>query len=445
MIDSNELEKLSLEKFNRIVIAYSGGLDSTVLLHKLNSIAKYKKDIIALHINHGVSPNSNIWLNHCKEFCSLLEIDFVALEISIDKEKKISENSLREKRYKSFSSFLKIGDVLCTAHHLDDHIETIFFRIMRGTGIKGLSGIEQFSNFGDIDLIRPLLSYSKEDLLDYAKKHNIEWIEDESNEDLSYSRNFIRKKIIPNLRNKNWPSYLLSLSYLSDRAKEANEVLEEIADIDFENCLIEASILSIPKLKELSKGRAKNVLFRWLKSKSEVSIPYKLINEIYKNIIFARKSSKPSLSFRKKRNNGTFTIKRFNDCLYYIPSAETECLSSSESWDWDLKYPLVLPTGVLYTKEISSEGMSLELVKNRIYIKGRNGGERCKPLGRSKSQKLKKLFQEHNVPPWIRDRIPLIYVGNEIAAVSDLWVCEAFKAKKGEKGIVLKWEDNLRN
>ena len=89
--------------------------------------------------------------------------------------------------------------------------------------------------------------------------------------------------------------------------------------------------------------------------------------------------------------------------------------------------------------------MSIVFVKNRIYIKGRNGGERCQPLGRPKSQKLKKLLQEHNIPPWIRNRIPLIYVGDEIAAVSDLWVCEAFKAKKGERGIVLKWEDNLRN
>ena len=446
MIDFSRLEKLSLEKFNRIVIAYSGGLDSTVLLHALSSIAKYKKDIIALHINHGVSPNSNFWLKHCAEFCSSLKVGFVSLEISADKGKKISEDLLREKRYKSFSSFLKKGDILCTAHHLDDHVETILFRIMRGTGIKGLSGIEQSSSFRDIDLIRPFLSYSKADLLDYAKKQNINWIEDESNEDLSYSRNFIRKKIIPNLRNKkNWPSYLHSLSYLSDRAKEANEVLEEIADMDLKRSLIEPLVLSVQHLKELSKGRARNVLFKWLNSNSEVRVPNKLINEVYKNIIFAKKSSKPSLSFGKKRDKGSFTIKRFNDCLYYIPSAETECLSNSESWDWDLKFPLVLPTGVLSTKEISSKGMSLELVKNRIYIKGRNGGERCQPLGRPKSQKLKKLLQEHNIPPWIRNRIPLIYVGDEIAAVSDLWVCEAFKAKKGERGIILKWEDNLRN
>jgi len=445
MFVPDNLRDINLENYSRIAVAFSGGLDSSVLLHSLVSIPEFKEKVFAIHVNHGLSPNSKSWIKHCDKFCSGLGVNFIPLTIELENS-KTNENILRKARYEALFSCLKQGDVLCTAHHQDDHIETILFRILRGTGIKGLAGIEKYSQMEGIDLIRPLISYSKKDLLDYANKFEVNWIEDESNEDLSISRNFIRKKVIPNLKNNNWPEYKNSISYLSSKAKEANEILDEIAYLDLKLCASESlDRLSILKIKELSHARAMNVLFTWLGINTHLGVSNKLTDQVYKSIILASESSNPVVTFGKKGQKGSFQIRRFNNFLHHLPLTETETLSNKKVWKWNSDDPLELPTGTLSMQVALGKGISTQLTEPGISIKGRIGGERCKPEGRSKSQKLKKLFQEYGVPPWVRDRIPLVYVGDQLAAVSDLWVCEEFVAKKDERGIVLSWTDSIDN
>ena len=445
MFVPDNLRDINLENYSRIAVAFSGGLDSSVLLHSLVGIPEFKEKVFAIHVNHGLSPNSKSWIKHCDKFCSGLGVNFIPLTIELENS-KTNENILRKARYEALFSCLKQGDVLCTAHHQDDHIETILFRILRGTGIKGLAGIEKYSQMEGIDLIRPLISYSKKDLLDYADKFEVNWIEDESNEDLSISRNFIRKKVIPNLKNDNWPEYKNSISYLSSKAKEANEILDEIAYLDLKLCASESlDRLSILKIKELSHARAMNVLFTWLGINTHLGVSNKLTDQVYKSIILASESSNPVVTFGKKGQKGSFQIRRFNNFLHHLPLTETETLSNKKVWKWNTNNPLELPTGTLSMQLSLGKGISTQLTEPGISIKGRIGGERCKPEGRSKSQKLKKLFQEYGVPPWVRDRIPLVYVGDQLAAVSDLWVCEEFVAKKDERGIVLSWTDSIDN
>ena len=445
MFVPDNLRDINLENYSRIAVAFSGGLDSSVLLHSLVSIPEFKEKVFAIHVNHGLSPNSKSWIKHCDKFCSGLGVNFIPLTIELENS-KTNENILRKARYEALFSCLKQGDVLCTAHHQDDHIETILFRILRGTGIKGLAGIEKYSQMEGIDLIRPLISYSKKDLLDYADKFEVNWIEDESNEDLSISRNFIRKKVIPNLKNDNWPEYKNSISYLSIKAKEANEILDEIAYLDLKLCASESlDRLSILKIKELSHARAMNVLFTWLGINTHLGVSNKLTDQVYKSIILASESSNPVVTFGKKGQKGSFQIRRFNNFLHHLPLTETETLSNKKVWKWNSDDPLELPTGTLSMQVALGKGISTQLTESGISIKGRIGGERCKPEGRSKSQKLKKLFQEYGVPPWVRDRIPLVYVGDQLAAVSDLWVCDEFVAKKDERGIVLSWTDSIDN
>ena len=445
MFVPDNLRDVNLENYSRIAVAFSGGLDSSVLLHSLVSIPEFKERVFAIHVNHGLSPNSKSWIKHCDKFCSGLGVNFIPLTIELENS-KTNENILRKARYEALFSCLKQGDVLCTAHHQDDHIETILFRILRGTGIKGLAGIEKYSQMEGIDLIRPLISYSKKDLLDYADKFEVNWIEDESNEDLSISRNFIRKKVIPNLKNDNWPEYKNSISYLSSKAKEANEILDEIAYLDLKLCASESlDRLSILKIKELSHARAMNVLFTWLGINTHLGVSNKLTDQVYKSIILASESSNPVVTFGKKGQKGSFQIRRFNNFLHHLPLTETETLSNKKVWKWNSDDPLELPTGTLSMQVALGKGISTQLTEPGISIKGRIGGERCKPEGRSKSQKLKKLFQEYGVPPWVRDRIPLVYVGDQLAAVSDLWVCDEFVAKKDERGIVLSWTDSIDN
>jgi len=445
MFVPDNLRDINLENYSRIAVAFSGGLDSSVLLHSLVGIPEFKEKVFAIHVNHGLSPNSKSWIKHCDKFCSGLGVNFIPLTIELENS-KTNENILRKARYEALFSCLKQGDVLCTAHHQDDHIETILFRILRGTGIKGLAGIEKYSQMEGIDLIRPLISYSKKDLLDYANQFEVNWIEDESNEDLSISRNFIRKKVIPNLKNDNWPEYKNSISYLSSKAKEANEILDEIAYLDLKLCASESlDRLSILKIKELSHARAMNVLFTWLGINTHLGVSNKLTDQVYKSIILASESSNPVVTFGKKGQKGSFQIRRFNNFLHHLPLTETETLSNKKVWKWNSDDPLELPTGTLSMQVALGKGISTQLTEPGISIKGRIGGERCKPEGRSKSQKLKKLFQEYGVPPWVRDRIPLVYVGDQLAAVSDLWVCEEFVAKKDERGIVLSWTDSIDN
>ena len=445
MFVPDNLRDINLENYSRIAVAFSGGLDSSVLLHSLVSIPEFKERVFAIHVNHGLSPNSQSWIKHCEKFCRVLGVNFIPLTIELENS-KTNENILRKARYEAFFSCLEKGDVLCTAHHQDDHIETILFRILRGTGIKGLAGIEKYSQIEGIDLIRPLISYSKKDLLDYGNKFNVNWIEDESNEDLSISRNFIRKKVIPNLKNDNWPEYKNSISYLSSKAKEANEILDEIAFLDLKRCASESlDRLSILKIKELSHARAMNVLFTWLGINTHLGVSNKITDQVYKSIVLASENSNPVVTFGKRGESGSFQIRRFNNFLRHLPLTETETLSNKKVWKWNTNNPLELPTGTLSMQLSLGKGISTQLTEPGISIKGRIGGERCKPEGRSKSQKLKKLFQEYRVPPWVRDRIPLVYVGDQLAAVSDLWVCEEFVAKKDERGIVLSWADNLDN
>ena len=445
MFVPDNLRDINLENYSRIAVAFSGGLDSSVLLHSFVSIPELKERVFAIHVNHGLSRNSKSWIKHCEKFCSVLGVNFIPLTIELENS-KTNENILRQARYEAFFSCLEKGDVLCTAHHQDDHIETILFRILRGTGIKGLAGIEKYSQIEGIDLIRPLISYSKKDLLDYANQFEVNWIEDESNEDLSISRNFIRKKVIPNLKNDNWPEYKNSISYLSSKAKEANEILDEIAFLDLKRCASESlDRLSILKIKELSHARAMNVLFTWLGINTHLGVSNKITDQVYKSIVLASENSNPVVTFGKRGESGSFQIRRFNNFLRHLPLTETETLSNKKVWKWNTNNPLELPTGTLSMQLSLGKGISTQLTEPGISIKGRIGGERCKPEGRSKSQKLKKLFQEYRVPPWVRDRIPLVYVGDQLAAVSDLWVCEEFVAKKDERGIVLSWADNLDN
>ncbi len=439
------LRDINFQNYSRIAVAYSGGLDSSVLLHSLSGIPEYKERVYAIHVNHGLSPNSKSWIKHCEKFCNDLGINLISLKIDL-KSSKNSENLLRQARYKALISCLKKGDVLCTAHHQDDHIETVLFRILRGTGIKGLGGIEKYSQMKGTNLIRPLISYSRKDLLDYANKFKVNWIEDESNEDVSISRNFIRKKVIPGLKNDNWPEYKNSISYLSVKAKEANEILDEIGHLDLKVCASESlDRISIHKIKELSHARALNVLFTWLVMNTHLGISNKITDQVYKSIVLASENSNPVVTFGKKGEVGSFQIRRFNNFLHHLPLARVESLSNKKVWKWNTDNPLELPTGILSKQVSLGKGISSHLTEPGISIKGRVGGERCKPEGRSKSQKLKKLFQEYKVPPWVRDRIPLVYVGDQLAAVSDLWVCEEFVAKKDERGIVLSWSDNLDN
>ena len=443
MLDPEFIREIDFSSYKRIGVAYSGGVDSTVLIHFLSLIPDCKKKLFALHVNHGISSKSDLWEEHCKNNCLSLEIDFVSLKLESKTIKNPNENELRKARYKELFSWSEEGDVICTAHHKDDQVETILFRILRGTGIKGLEGIKKFSKRKDIDLIRPFLDFSKEDLIKYAKQNNLSWVEDDSNNNLLITRNYLRNKVLPLLAKK-WPQYSDSFTNLSTKAQDASKVIEELSYSDLNSSLGDSKDhLSILKMKGLSKERIKNLMHTWLNQLNEVNIPLSFIEQAYRNIFLSKEDSNPLISFGKPEFIGSFQLRRFNNHIYFLPLLDPILLKSNDPWNWNINKTLELPTGVLSSKKVFGKGLSSEISRNNLKVKARSGGERCKPFGRSKSQKLKKLFQEYKIPPWTRDRLPLIYLEEELVAVADLWVCQEFMAHKNEDGFLLNWLDNL--
>jgi tRNA(Ile)-lysidine synthase len=441
MFSSQQLSLDKLKNFKRIGIAYSGGLDSKVLLTALVEGIEDKTKLYVLHINHGISPNSDLWEKACKDYSDSLGVKFYSKKI----ESKItnqSEGSLRKLRYRAFQSWSKEGDVICTAHHLDDQLETIFFRIMRGTGLYGLLGIPLRRTEFNFVLLRPLLTFSKKELLDYASTKNLSWIEDESNLDTKISRNYIRKIVFPVLY-KFWPELSKSFLYLSKQARDAQIILDEVAESDFHDSKLESdSCLDISLITKLSDQRITNLLFFWLSNNSSLTLSSNQMESVVKLIIEKKDSKDYYTLINSPEEKNNVDLRAFKGVLYLLSGDCIRPLSGSNGIAWDLKSNLKLSTGDFHCKETLGSGIALEYLKEGITVKGRVGGERCKPKGRGKSQKLKKLLQETDLAPWLRDRIPLIYVGEELAAVGDLWVCEKFHAQPNEKGMSLNWQDS---
>lgn len=426
-----------LKGFDKIGIAFSGGLDSTVLL---NSIIKLhpKNRLIALHINHGVNPESDDWEIFCRERACELGIEFKSWKIEdLD---KISEESLRNRRLKAFEEWASKDDLIITGHHSDDQVETVLFRIFRGTGLKGVRGIEKLSNVSTLNFYRPLIDYKKEELLKYARKNDLIWIEDDSNKESNFSRNLIRNDLIPKIKER-WPFINKSINKISNNAAKAQKLLLEIASEDLKKIKGSNEIIKISKLKLFSSERQENLIFYWLTHMNYLNVSSGQMVQILSAI---SKPSEGTSRFFVSSAYGTahqvlVSSKDIsvinNDLLHPLP--ENICIN------WNLKEPINIPSGKLSVKESLGKGLDKQYIEKGAIIKARIGGEKCKPFGRNKSQKIKNLFQEFEVPDWKRDGIPIIYINERIAAVGDLWVCEEFHTSLHEKGVSIIWNQMI--
>ena len=434
-----DLDSEALKGFEKIGIAFSGGLDSSVILQLLSESSIPNKDITALHINHGLSKDSDKWESFCAERAAKLDISFKSWKLeSLD---KISEDSLRIKRLEVFSKWSGENDLIITGHHLDDQIETILFRIFRGTGIKGLSGIKEFSRVNNINFYRPLLKSTKEELLNYALVNNLLWVEDKSNKESKFSRNIIRNELMPTI-SKRWPHIYKSIERLSFKAEKVKKILQEIAVEDFQKIKASNQTINIPKLMSLSQERQENLMLYWLNHINKTEVSSGQLNQIFSSIL------QPSQGSSKFYLNSNIEN---SECKLVISSKEINLfnqnllkpLPDNLNMCWNLKDTIEIPSGELSISESIGKGIDKKYLGSNALIKARVGGERCKPFGRNKSQKIKNLFQEFEIPDWKREYIPLIYINDKIAAVGDLWVCDEFHTNLNEKGISIIWNKNF--
>ena len=473
------LESLSVPPENaHYVVAYSGGIDSHVLLH---CCKKLNLPVRAVHVHHGLQNIADEWVIHCQSICRVLNIHLDIVYVDARNRKGQSpEQAARSVRYKALQGNLLGGDCLLTAQHINDQAETLLLQLFRTASSAGLSAMPAQKSLGENIHLRPLLSFSRQEIEKFAEENALNWIEDPTNLDVSYDRNFIRKEIVPLLKSR-WPEITGQLSTVASLQSNNLQVLEDMAAVDLANVVKPpsyksicsfysvVSVLSISRLKQLSLARRFNVLRYWIlktvnnqstaispKTSPRISPTRNLLEEIDRTLINSAQDANPVITF------SGFEIRRFHNDLYLLKSGSPSFASltahscaTTEKKHSDLEHndlkqdivwkplsPVFIPALMIQLKSIDSTGQGLnkKLLNESLTICFRKGGENFHPVGRSHSQRLKKLFQEANVPPWDRDLIPLVYFKDELIAVVGLWVGKQYAVSADEEGWLIEAE-----
>ena len=421
--------ELQASKPSRYVIAFSGGMDSTVLAHAINA-AGSGVPLVAIHIDHGLQEQSGRWNAHCERFVTSLGMDYRCRQVAVPTDTgKGLEAAAREVRYAALHEELEHGDWLLSAHHRDDQAETLLINLVRGSGPAGIAGIGAVRRFGPGWLARPLLHVDRDTLRAYAVEQDLEWIEDPSNTDRRFDRNFLRHEVLPRLQSR-WPDIAARLQRSAAHAGEAANLLDELAQLDLEDLGGQAGRLPVDGLLALSPGRQKNLLRHALR-KLGLSTPSTLqLERILREVLPARADAQPHVSWP-----GT-SVRRYRNGLYLLPEHLAAAAEAAEIADNSASLGAGL--GVLTFVSGAARGLDEDLVKRGLRLDVRKGGEEFQPDGQRHTRKLKKLLQEEGIVPWMRDRVPLVYAGDDLVAVGDLWIAAGAATSPG---VAVQWSD----
>ena len=418
-------------------VAYSGGLDSSVLLHALHTCAgRLHVSIGAVHVNHGLQARAAEWEAYCRQVCEALGVRYVSLPVDAAAAPGESpEAAARAARYAALRDWLPAGHCLLTAQHRDDQAETLLLQLLRGSSVHGLAAMPELNAFGSGLHLRPLLDYSRSDLHVWALASGLTWIEDPSNRDTAFDRNFLRAGVLPVLRQR-WPAAASSLARSAGHCAEAADLIGQLAELDLQHVRgRHPDTLSVAGLESLPAARCRNVLRHWMRAHTGTFPPAVILAHVLHDVLASRHDAEPCVRC------GDHEVRRYRDALYLLPRQTASV--QPEELSWSLSAPLPLPRagGVLRVTPATGCGIRQSLLPaNGVRVCWRQGGERCRPAGRRHHHSLKKLFQAHAIPPWERARIPLIYIGDELAAVAGLWVCEPFQAGPTDAGLWIDWD-----
>lgn len=416
-------------------IAYSGGMDSHVLLHALAALrAQSSLRLSAIHVDHGLLPASRDWAGHCEAVCAQLGVPYHLERVRVDVSGGEGvEAAARRARYAALARHVAGGEVLLTAHHQDDQAETVLLQLLRGTGMHGLAGMPGLAAFSAGQHARPLLGFSRAALQSYAEARGLRWVEDPSNEDVGFRRNQLRHEVFPVL-NRHWPGAAESLARTARHAGDCMQLLDDLGAADLAVCLSgpAGQALSIPAVVALPPARQRNLLRYWLRARGFLAPSAAHLEEVVGRLGAPTRSRHACFAWP-----GT-EIHRYRDELHAMPPLGP--VDAQMDIVWSLSGTLALPGlgMVLRAVPVTGRGLSLaRLAGKDIHVRLRQGGETCRLPGRTHHHKLKKLLQEEGVVPWLRNRLPLLFVGHELAAVGDQWVCEPFVAHADEPGMQL--------
>jgi len=420
---------------DRWVIGLSGGLDSTVLADMLcKTRPRHGKVLLAVHVDHQLQPEATAFSARCRDYAASRSLPFESITVDVDRESGHGpEAAAREARYAALASIIGAGDWLLSAHHRDDQAETLLLNLLRGSGPLGLAGMEDIRRFAGGWLARPLLGVPRIALERYAEEHELDWIDDPSNDDSRYDRNFLRNEILPRVRER-WPDAAERLSRSAALARDAAGLLDELADIDLAAIADAEWRISVTGLDRLSASRRCNVIRRAAR-RSGLPVPGSVhLEQIDRTLIAARSDAAPLVSWPGGE------ARRFRDRVYLMPTMQEASLPEIH-WPGSEALDLGHGLGRLRLEASPEGGLDPAIARNGFTLRQRRGGEEIKTNSQSPTRKLKKLLNEHAIVPWMRDRLPLIYSGDRLVAVADLWIAAGALTRPG---MAIRWDDRPR-
>ena len=400
-----------------LCVGLSGGLDSVVLLHLLAEIRSRRGFLLrAVYVNHGLSPHAGAWADFAVNYAASLGVECRVEAVSLADWPGLGvEGAARAARYAAFAR--QDCDLLLLAQHRNDQAETVLLNLMRGSGLRGLAAMPEWRPLNDkTGIVRPLLGFSRAELEAYAAQHQLSWVEDESNLDCRYDRNFLRNQIIPELA-KVWPGVVQTLSRVALHAAEADALLQELAADDLKLCVQEEVFdLQAP----LSPLRLRNALRSWLTGHG-VQLETRAFEELMATALGAAQDAQPALIWRQR------AIRRYRQKLYITAAAMVAAEVQALPWSAEM-YSAPWHGRLIWRQAV--DGIAPErLIAGRIELRPRLGGEVIRLASDRPQRTLKHLFQENAVPPWLRLAMPLIYLDGELAAVPGVAVAAAFRAQ----------------
>ena len=420
----------SHKKMKSMTVALSGGVDSVVLLHLLHQLQKtHHFTLKASHVHHGLSKNADKWVKFCEKLCTKLSVSLDVHYIKLPQKKSLGiEGEARQLRYEKLLQ--SKTDLVVLAHHEDDQAETFLLQLIRGAGVKGLSSMAHFD--ASRRLWRPLLNTSRINIERYAKKHKLKWIEDESNQNIDFDRNFIRSKILPLLKNR-FNHIIKVISRSSSHLAEAQHLLDDLAKLDLKNHLKSINYkhkLQVKTLDKLSLSRAKNVLRYWLEINDQMMPSKDLLDELLRQVLTAKKDAALKIHLSKD-----YEIRRYQDEIYIVPNNQK--IQKNYEIIWAGESEIILPNGQKLTfKKVKGRGIHLKFLDNKkLKIRNRHGGEFFMPDSKRPTKKIKQLLHESDFPPWERENLPLIFVGDDLAFVPNFGIDMKFQTKAKDLGL----------
>ncbi|HGY1192116.1 TPA: tRNA lysidine(34) synthetase TilS [Citrobacter braakii] len=420
----------SLLNSQSILAAFSGGLDSTVLLHQLVLWRAQNPEVAlrAIHIHHGLSPQADSWVQHCESVCAQWQVPLVVERVQLEDDGLGIEAQARRARYQAFAQTLLPGEVLMTAQHLDDQCETFLLALKRGSGPAGLSAMGESSPFAGTQLIRPLLAQTREALEVWARQHELCWIEDESNQDDAYDRNFLRLRVTPLLQQR-WPHFAQAAARSAALCAEQESLLDELLANDLADCVTVQGTLLLAPLMMMSGVRRAALLRRWLAGLNAPMPSRDGLERIWQEVALAREDASPCFRL------GEYEVRRYQSQLWWVKSVDGQ---SETVIPWSCREtPLTLPAGLGSVQLISAGELRMPQAGEAVSIRFKAPGV-LHIVGRNGGRKLKKIWQERGIPPWRRDTTPLLFYGETLIAAAGVFVTRE-GAAVDEEGMSLIW------